>query len=298
MAIGDLYNASNVIVGQAAAYFANGGTALPSLSTLAAGGLLGSTGGWNGADPFDPTWILPFLVTNSGSTAFTMTYVRDGKTATTASLTVAGLTAAAIATALAGLSTVGGAGNVTVTGAASPWTVVMKGPAEGGVLTATGTGGTVAVLTSPWLPCGATDQGWQFGANKSTQTIGIEEQSTPVATTVTSQAVSLAASLSEDITRTLTLALNATAQAVAPTTASPGFDNVQLTDNVLQYAVVLVTQNPEGFGRIIYAPAWTQLSNVSVNFRRATEKRMFPVGFQTVCQTNLIQLLNFTAAHS
>lgn len=194
--IGDLYDANNVVVGQAAVFFAVGNTALPDL------------GGFNTADPFDLTF----------------------------------------------------------------WTSPL------------------------WTPCGATDQGWQFGANKNTQTINIEEQSTPVATTITSQAVSISGSLSEDVTPTLTLALNATSAATAAATGMPGHDTITLSDNPIEYAVGMVTVNAEGFGRIIYAPAWTQLSNATVSFRRASDKRSYPVQFDTVCKTSDIQIVNFTAA--
>lgn len=196
--IGDLYNADNVVVGQAAVLFAVDKTPLPDLST------------WNTADPFDLTF----------------------------------------------------------------WT------------------GTPQL----WTPCGATDQGWQAGADKSTQSISIEEQSTPVGTTITSQSVSLAGSLSEDISKTLALALNATLVATAATTSEPGFDTLTLTDEPIRYAVAAIMQNAEGFGRIIYAPSWTQLNNASVSFRRATDKRMYPVQFETVCKTSDIQIINFTAA--
>lgn len=151
--------------------------------------------------------------------------------------------------------------------------------------------------TAPaWTPCGATDQGWQFGANKNTQVINIEEQSTPVATTITSQSVSITGSMAEDVTKTLTLALNATSAATAAVVGtSPGYDTIQLSDEPIKYAVALVTTNKEGFGRIIYAPSWTQLSNATTNFRRASEKRMYPVQFETVCATDLIKVINFTA---
>lgn len=197
MTIGALYDANNVVVGQAAVFFAVGGTALPALA------------GFNTSDPFDP-----------------------------------------------------------------------------------------AFWTSPaWTPCGATDQGWQFGANKSTQVINIEEQSTPVAVTITSQSVQISGSLSEDVTRTLTLALNATSAATAAVTGtSPGYDTINLSDEPIQYAIGMVMQNAEGFGRIIYAPAWTQLSNAQVNFRRAADKRNYPVQFETVCATSAIEVVNFTAS--
>lgn len=196
--IGDLYDAGNVVVGQAAVFFAVEGTALPDLAT------------WNTADPFD----LTFWDTTPGI----------------------------------------------------------------------------------WTPCGATEQGWTFGASKSTQSIMIEEQSTPVGTTITSQSVTIAGSLSEDITKTLTLALNATSAATAAVVGtSPGYDTLTLADEPVNYAVGMVTTNAEGFGRLIYAPSWTQLNNVSTVFRRASAQRMYGVQFETVCKTSDIKVYNFTA---
>lgn len=151
--------------------------------------------------------------------------------------------------------------------------------------------------TSPdWTPCGATDQGWTFGADKSTQQIQIEEQSTPVKTTLTTQSISIAGSLSEDVTRTLALALNGTSVANAASANSPGYDTVHLQDEVIEYAVAMVTVNSQGFGRIIYAPRWSQLNNVSAAFRRAADKRMYAVQFSTTCDIEDIEIINFTAA--
>ena len=281
--IGDLYDAGNVVVGQAAVFFAAENTALPSFSK------------WNIADPFDPAFLLTHTLATGTATSFTLTYTKDGNAQTTSTLTVAGLTAAQIQSALEALSNVG-VGNVVVTGASTPWSIVFKGDAEGGVLSETPTGGTMTLTEPLWTPVGATDQGWQFGANKSTQSITIEEQSTPVGVTITSQNVTLAGALSEDITRTLALALNASSAATAPATGVPGYDTVTLTDSALRYAVVMVTTNAAGFGRIIYAPAWTQLSNAAVSFRRASDKRQYPVQFETVCKTTDIKVFNFNHA--
>lgn len=197
MTISALYNASNVVVGQAAVYFGVNNLAMPALTL------------WNAADPFDPA----FFATPVG-----------------------------------------------------------------------------------WTKSGATDQGWQLAVDKSTQTVNIEEQSTPVATTITSQNVTVSGSLSEDVTQTLTLALNATSAPTAAAPTTPGYDLITLTDTPVYYAMMMVTVNDKGFGRLIYAPSWSQLSNPNVSFRRAADKRMYAVGFQTVCPTNLIKIYNFTAA--
>jgi hypothetical protein len=286
MAIGDLYNAQNVVTGQAAVFFAAANTALPALSLF------------NTADPFDATMWTQYLLTITGATSITLTFARRGATATTGTLTVAGLTASALQTALGGLATVGGVTNVKVGNSASPWSIVFNEGLTDGVLTVTPTGGTATVSAPLWLPTGATEQGWQFGADKSTNTIGIEEQSTPVGMTVSSQSVSIQGNLSEDISKTLTLALNATKSVVAPTVTVGGYDLITPTDTVLQYAVGMVTSNAEGYGRIIYAPLWTSLAGVSAAFRRAAGQRLYGVTFQTICNTNQIQIYNFTAPHS
>ena len=279
--IGDLYDANNVVVGQAAAFFAVENTALPSLSK------------WNSADPFDPAFFLTHTLATGTATSFTLTYTTSAGAQTTSAITVAGITASAIQSALEALSNVG-VGGVTVTGASTPFSIVFHG--SEGSLSATPTGGTVTLTEPLWTPCGATDQGWQFGANKNTQTINIEEQSTPAGTTITSQAVSISGSLSEDITRTLALALNAASATTAAVVGTPGYDLLTLSDIPKKYAVALVTTNAEGFGRLIYAPVWTQLSNASTTFRRAAEKRMYPVQFDTICKTTDIKIYNFNAA--
>lgn len=200
--IGDLYNANNVVVGQAAVFFAPANTPLPAMTN------------WDVTDPFK----------------------------------------------------------------AGFWPAPVVAPATPG-----------------WQACGATDQGWVFGADKSTQVINIEEQSSPVGTTLTSQNITIAGALSEDITRTLALALNAGVTSVAATSTTPGYDDVRLADAPILYAVGMVTVNASGFGRLIYAPAWTQLNNASVAFRRAADKRQYAVSFATVCKTSDIVIRNFVA---
>jgi hypothetical protein len=165
---------------------------------------------------------------------------------------------------------------------------------------------TDAVLNDPFdltiwaefVACGATDQGWKFATNKSTTTIAIEEQSTPVATTISSQAITLEGSLSEDVSATLALAYNATVATTAPGVSAGGYDQLTLEDVPIYYAAALLTNSAEGFVRWIYAPKWTQLSNASTDFRRSSAKRMYPVTFSTVCAPSDIIIINFTADHS
>lgn len=295
MTIADLYNAANVVVGQAAVFVAPNATPLIDLSKF------------NPLDPFDPTPFQNYTLAVGSITSFTITVARRGVaggtgvvTATTSAQTVAGLTAANLQTAISGLATVG-VGNVLVTGTTTtgPFFISFdESVSSDAVVTMTPTGGANSSFTKLWLPVGATEQGWQYGADKNTQAINIEEQSTPVGTTITSQAISIQGSLSEDITQTLALALNANATRVASTSTIGAYDNIVPTDIVLQYAVAMVTTNAEGFGRIYYAPSWTSLANISAAFRRAAGQRLYGVTFSTVCATNQIQILNFVSPHS
>lgn len=148
--------------------------------------------------------------------------------------------------------------------------------------------------SKPWTECGATDQGWTFSADKNTSTINIEEQSTPVATSISDQTVTIQGSLSEDITRTLTLVLNATSTSTAATASSPGYDVVTLSDQIIHYAVGMMMTNAAGFVRWIYIPEAVSVSNAETSFRRASDKRMYPCTFTSTCEIGDIKIFNFT----
>lgn len=276
VAIGELYDANNVVVGQAAVLFAPENTPLPDFGTLTLD------------DPFDlAPWFSYTLTVASGVTAYTLT---DGQGNTTSSLSHSDTHI----TIQAALDALDNGVDYTVTGSASPYTITMD---EYDTLTASAfTGGVGSLTGGLWTPCGATDQGWKYGTNKNTQAIQIEEQSTPVGMTITTQSVTLEGSLDEDISRTLTLAYNGVLSVNAATSDEPGYDDITLTDLISYYAVVLLTSNAEGFPRIVYAPKWSQLSNVSTTFRRAADKRMYPVSFATLCKPSQIQVINITEA--
>lgn len=282
MAIGQLYDANNVVVGQAALMVAASGTPLPSLLTA------------NLSDPFDPAPFVGFTLTVAATTTYTITVGGEETTSLTTSST-----GAAIQAALDALSTVGpGGAVVSPLTSSSPYTISFDEDTSGQVVTVAASAGTATLTGGLWTPVGATDQGWKYGTNKSTTTINVEEQSTPVAQTISSQAVTFEGALSEDISRTLALAWNAYLTSVAPAVGNPGYDQLLLTDDVLLYAVCLITSHFNGKPRWIYAPKCSQLSNVSTDFRRATAKRMYPVSFATLCKPSEIETINFTAPHS
>jgi hypothetical protein len=267
----------------------------------------------------DPFSLLPWAgVTITASATltagtFTLTYTLQGVAYVTAPLNW-NATAAQVQTALVNaLATVPAAlggpalasevsvGGGPVSGPATPITIALAERLLGGtwLLTPTGiTGGTLSLVAPLWTPVGATDQGWTFASNKSTQAINIEEQSTPVATEVTTQTLTIAGALSEDISATLAMAYNMIATATAPTVTNPGYTTLNATDNVTNYAVALMMANKFGFPRWLYIPQATCLANASAALRRASAKRMYTVDFSSVCPIGQIAIVDFTQVHS
>lgn len=286
MAIGQLYDANNVVVGQAAVFISAAQTPVPSLLLA------------NLADPFDPTPFTSYTLTVAATSTYTLTI---GGVATTSLATAA--TGTAIIAAVNGLPAMvaaiaNGASPATITPLTSggPYTITLPEEVDG-LLTVQQLTGTATLSGGLWTPVGATDQGWKYTTNKSTTQIQIEEQSTPVSETINTQAVTFEGALSEDISRTIALAMNGLVSNVAAAVGNPAYDNIVLTDTVLYYAVTLVTQHFNGMPRWIYAPKCSQLSNASVDFRRANAKRMYPVSFATLCQPGQIRTINFTGTH-
>lgn len=300
MPIGALYDAANVVTGQAALFIAPPNTALPDISLTAL-----ATGT---PDPFDITpWTYARLAAASGTLTggtFTITYTFNGVAYTTASLTAATVTAAQIDTAITNALVAGGlpvgAADVVVTGGpisavATPASIALSESYVGGTWTITPssiTGGTLSISASLWTPVGATDQGWKLNADKTTTKIMIEEQSTQVATTIESQTVSIEGALSEDISRTLQVVYNMTNSYTANSSGHAGYETLTLTDTPLQYACALVMANQLGYPRWAYIPATTCLANASAAFRRANAKRMYAATFESVCATSSIVIEN------
>lgn len=284
MTIGKLFNANNVVVGQAACLLAPKNTALPDISKAST------------TDPFDLTPWTAWTINTGSVTSFTLTWTPAvGTAATTASLTVAGLTAAQIKTALEALSSIG-TGNAFTGGVSPTWTVAFAESVGSGVLTMTPTGGAGSSLTGPlWAPVGATDQGWKFSSNKSTNQIQIEEQSASVKTTMSTQVFTVEGVAAEDLSRIIATVYNMLVVTTAPGTGAAGYETLTPTDNIIEYAVALIMANAQGYSRWLYIPSTTCLGDVDTELRRAAAKRMYSAVFTSDCNIDAIKILNVIA---
>ena len=323
--IGDLYNTNNVVVGQAACLVAPPNTPLPDVSLPVLPAITPPATATTGGDPFSLTpWTAATLSTKAGVTGggFNLSYSQLGtvySTATPIPVTTPPLTAAILQTAIVTmLSTLGATtADVVVTGGPlttvnKPYTITLSQRLQPGSWTVTspGTGGIVGgplSITSPvWRAIGGTDAGWSFVSNKTTQSIDIEEQSTPVMMTVTTQSLSVQGDMAEDVTPTLAMAYNMTTSHHAATAAftgppaipaRPEYRLLTPTDAPLQYAVALIMANRKGYPRWLYIPQATCLANATGAFRRASAKRMYTVDFTSICPINQIAILDFQNPH-
>lgn len=278
------YNTSNVLVGDAALYFAPKGTPLPADSSIL----------------FDPTNWTGKILTLNGATSITLSVTTAAGTQSSGAIAAPG-TSAAIQAALVATANVG-AGNVTVTGAAGgPYTVVFANALGAVTLAVTAsTGGTGPTVTGGlWIPPGATEAGWTFGKTVTTQDINIEEQSAPVARLVQNSAFSFAGTIAEASRANWQLALNAVKSltaAGAPGSGQPGVNALTMTDDLTHYAVALESKNEYGFATRDYAPDCVQAENISVAHRRAASAKGLAVIFATVCPIGQITSRAVTTA--
>ena len=321
--IGDLYNTHNVVVGQAACFVASakGGVAVPAPNPNSV----------VMADAFALTpWTASVLSTNVQLTGgnFNLAYTYNGTqyitttpilwsvTASTLANDIVALLAPIAPGLVAGVDViVSGLGlnssntprsfQITVPESVMPGTWAVITGSTTPLLPLAPASAVLSMSNAKWQPIGATDAGWSFVSNKTTTEINIEEQSTPVMTTITTQTLSIQGDMAEDVSNTLAIAynmntnphaqINPSAGPTPPATpGSPGWTTLNPTDTVLLHSVALVMQNNFGYPRWLYIPVATCLANATAAFKRASAKRMYTVDFTSICPIGQIAMYNFT----
>lgn len=151
---------------------------------------------------------------------------------------------------------------------------------------------------SPWLAAGATHEGFKVNVDTSTTTINIEEQSTPVAETIEGKSLTIEAALAEDTIETMQLSWNGGTITTTARTAGtvPGSKKMTLDDTVKYWTVALEMRNSFGLARRLYVPKCSASGSGDTNFRRASDKRTYPIRFASVCKPSDIQIVEITAA--
>lgn len=148
-----------------------------------------------------------------------------------------------------------------------------------------------------WVGAGATNEGFKVNVEASTTTVTIEEQSTPVDETLEGKTIHIEAALAEDTLESISLSWSGgviVATAAGP--AAPGTRKMYLSDNIKKYTACLEMKNFKGMARRIYIEKMSISGAGEVTFRRAAEKRTYPVKLASLCAPEKIQIIDIIAA--
>lgn len=147
-----------------------------------------------------------------------------------------------------------------------------------------------------WVSAGATNEGFKVNVDVSTTQITIEEQSTPVDERQESKTIGLEAELAEDTLASVKYAWGGSAiTVVAPASGTPGTSKMVLADDVAYWTYCLEMQNKQGLARRLYVPKASLIGSGETSFRRASDKRMYPIRLTTLCRPQDIQIVDITA---
>lgn len=153
---------------------------------------------------------------------------------------------------------------------------------------------------SNWSYAGATDQGVTLTFNPSMSNLQIEEQVTPIASLVSTATYQATLSMAEETINNINLAYGAggTITTTAPNvgTNQPGKQVLTLSSNFKSLACAILGSNQQGYPRVFYIPKINSAGQVQTAFRRAADKRMYPVTLNALCDLTQIQVIDITAA--
>lgn len=151
--------------------------------------------------------------------------------------------------------------------------------------------------TAGFFGVGATNEGFKINVETSTTQVTIEEQSTPVDEKVESKAIGIEAALAEDTLASIRLAWGGGTIAVqAAASGSPGTAKMTLNDDINYYFAALEFRNYYGFARRILVAKASGSGSGETSFRRASDKRMYPMRWASLCPPSGIQVVDITAA--
>jgi len=158
-------------------------------------------------------------------------------------------------------------------------------------------GGTWPASPQPWTPVGATEQGASFLFRRSTQSLTVEEQLTPVLVETTEIEFKVEAVLAEDTLETMRTAFGGgtiTTQAAA--TGVIGKKTLALASDLDHFSLGLESKNSYGFWRRILIPEIVSIADVEVLNRRAASLRLYKVSFWSLSAIESVTLKDMTAA--
>lgn len=155
-------------------------------------------------------------------------------------------------------------------------------------------------LAANWSYVGATDQGVTLTFNPSMSNLQIEEQVTPIASLVSTATYQVTLSMAEETINNVNLAYGnggtQTLTAANVGTNQPAKTVLTLSSNFKTLACAILGANANGYPRVFYIPKVNSAGQVQTAFRRAADKRMYPVTLNALCDLSQIQVIDITGA--
>lgn len=133
---------------------------------------------------------------------------------------------------------------------------------------------TAWTVPAGWTKLGATNESFTLNVETNLQQIYIEEQAAPVLTGLTTKDVTITATLAEDTMATLALFMGGTNAVVA---GPPATTTLTPDDNIKYFTFAMEMENKQGLARRYYFPKCTITPGGAAAYRRAAEKRMYPI---------------------
>lgn len=157
-------------------------------------------------------------------------------------------------------------------------------------------GGVWPTTPQPWTPIGATEQGVSMLFRRSTESLRIEEQLTPVSVETTEVEAKFEATLAEDTFETMRIAFGGgTVTTVAAATGIIGKKTLVISSDLDHFALGFESKNPEGFFRRILCPDIVSIADVEQTNRRAAGLRLYKVSFMALVPPEQMTWINKTA---
>src|SRR6266851_5094128 len=145
-----------------------------------------------------------------------------------------------------------------------------------------------------WSYVGSTDQGVQNAFNPNMSLLQIEETPIPVASLVATATFQITTAMAEETLNNINLAYGGggTIAAQAQGTGLVGKQTLSLSSNFGNLACALLGRNSLGYPRVYYVPKIQSAGQVTTNFRRAANARLYPLTLNALCDLSQIQIID------
>jgi hypothetical protein len=156
--------------------------------------------------------------------------------------------------------------------------------------------GTVWPVADNWDPIGATQDGLQFGFQRTKQDIHIEEQPNPVDTRTKDLKFQMQLDFSEDTLKTMRIAYGGGNITTAVATATAwGYSELIISDEMEDFAFGFEGQNQFQAPRRAVVPIVKSVGNIKTMYRRAARQRIYSVNLESLVPLAVCPIRDLTA---